>query len=158
MEYMVWDEELAEKATRWAESGIFGHNPDRSLGSRRWNLVGENVHINNLPGPPDVPVIPDIEEALNDWFSEHQNYGFEPYSLTTERPIGHYTQMVWAESTHVGCGISQKRENDVTTTLFVCNYGPTGNYLDQVPYHNNGLRGYLRCANGNCGRPYGYYC
>lgn len=158
MIYMVWDEELAEKAARWAENGIFGHNPVKTVGSQRWGQIGENVFIKTLPRPFYVPVIPNILEALDSWFDEHANYGFEPYSLATPRPIGHYTQMVWAESTHVGCGISQKKENGWTTTLIVCNYAPTGNFLGQVPYYSNGAAGYLRCVNRTCRRPYGYYC
>ncbi|KAL0882405.1 hypothetical protein ABMA27_000889 [Loxostege sticticalis] len=95
MKPMVWDEELAEKAARWAENGLFDHNPDRT--------------------------------------------------------------MVWAESTKIGCGISQKRENDYVTTLFVCDYGPTGNFIGQTPYRPSSSRGYLQWDD-SCKRLYGAKC
>lgn len=30
----VWDEELAEKASKWAEKEEFKHNPDRTIGTQ----------------------------------------------------------------------------------------------------------------------------
>lgn len=81
-------------------------------------MVGENVHINNLPGPPEVPVIPNIEEALNDWFNEHQNYGFEPYSLTTERPIGHYTQVFFSTVARSHMRTKEKNCKEIASNIF----------------------------------------
>ena len=46
--------------------------------------------------------------------------------------VGHYTQMMWADSYLVGCAVIQYKEliqyNEWYTTLNVCNYGPTGNF------------------------------
>ncbi|CAG4953969.1 unnamed protein product [Colias eurytheme] len=33
MKYMIWDEELAAKASKWASRNIFEHNPDRTIGN-----------------------------------------------------------------------------------------------------------------------------
>ena len=53
--------------------------------------------------------------------------------------IGHYTQVVWAESYAIGCGIM--RYNDTTfqpsfpyKQLYVCDYGPAGNYFGRPIY------------------------
>ncbi|XP_038220921.1 scoloptoxin SSD43-like [Zerene cesonia] len=32
MKYMIWDEELAAKASKWASRNVFEHNPDRTIG------------------------------------------------------------------------------------------------------------------------------
>jgi len=37
------------------------------------------------------------------------------------KPIGHYTQMVWAESARIGCGYAKCNR---TQSYYVCNYGP----------------------------------
>ena len=43
---------------------------------------------------------------------------------------GHYTQMVWRETTALGCG-----EAICNKTLIVaCNYDPPGNYIGRRPY------------------------
>ncbi|XP_047984158.1 scoloptoxin SSD552-like [Leguminivora glycinivorella] len=154
MKYMVWDDELAEKAASRAEHGIFGHS-QTIVESQRWSQIGENMFINNIPEPSHVP---NIEETLDFWFDEHTKYNFEPYGLTLPPGIGHYTQMVWAESTHVGCGIAQKKEDGWTTTMIICHYGPAGNILGQVPYKSNGAARHLRCVNRSCDNPYGRYC
>ncbi|XP_028175734.1 venom allergen 5 2-like [Ostrinia furnacalis] len=157
MNALVWDEELAEKAARWAENGLFAHNPDRTVPSKRWEQIGENVFYSTIYSPVGS-VVPNLAEAMNGWFSEFMNYNFEPYSLEIAQAVGHYTQMVWAESTKIGCGISQKRENGFVTTLFVCDYGPTGNFIGETPYKASPTRGYLHCGNEDCKRQYGAYC
>ena len=51
----------------------------------------------------------------------------------------HYTQMVWADTTKIGCALikymnaSRKRGNKYVTR-FVCNYGPSGNGAYQRVY------------------------
>ncbi|XP_072940026.1 venom allergen 5 2-like [Epargyreus clarus] len=161
MLYMVWDEELAEKAAQWAENGIFGHNPNRTIGSQRWELVGENVYFSKFLGwgtLANVEVVPNIEEALASWYNEYMDYGFFPFCLGTKKAIGHYTQLVWANTHRVGCGISQKKQTGETFTLFVCNYGPTGNYLGQLPYKPSKYPGSLHWAQEQNIKPYGIAC
>lgn len=55
------------------------------------------------------------EEAL------HQ-YGKEPTTLKT----GHFTQVVWRDSTELGVGMARNRNGEV---YVVCNYNPAGNFL-----------------------------
>ena len=43
---------------------------------------------------------------------------------------GHYTQVVWANTLSVGCGVAVCP----TGTIVVCNYAPPGNYVGEKPY------------------------
>lgn len=52
---------------------------------------------------------------------------------------GHYSQMIWAETNRVGCGYTSYLSNTsftrpVETNLYVCNYGPAGNFLELPSY------------------------
>jgi hypothetical protein len=44
--------------------------------------------------------------------------------------VAHYTQMVWRDTTQVGCGVG----NNGKTDFLVCWYSPQGNYIGRVPY------------------------
>ena len=41
--------------------------------------------------------------------------------------VGHYTQMIWPGTTHVGCAVRSNRGND----FLVCRYSPPGNVTGQ---------------------------
>lgn len=44
--------------------------------------------------------------------------------------VGHYTQLIWKNTTEVGCGKSTAGGFDI----FVCRYSPPGNYMGQKAY------------------------
>ena len=48
--------------------------------------------------------------------------------------IGHYTQLVWAKSTKLGCGAIKYEEGGEGQFYLICNYGPTGNMLNGAVY------------------------
>lgn len=55
-------------------------------------------------------------------------YRFDPQ-------IGHYSQLVWADTTKIGCGLMKYTEsNGSEKQLFICNYGPTGNWQGKAIY------------------------
>ena len=55
---------------------------------------------------------------------------------------GHYTQVVWAESEELGCGMVYYKGSSFWETLVVCNYAVAGN-LQGNPYHITVLLGVL---------------
>ena len=51
--------------------------------------------------------------------------------------IGYYTQLVWQDTTHVGCGWTQFRYRGFPNyfeNFLVCNYGPSANIWQQPVY------------------------
>ena len=62
--------------------------------------------------------------VVNRWGAESADYSPEHGTCAWNRQCGHYTQIVWAATKEVGCGMS------VCPTLgqvWVCNYRPAGN-------------------------------
>lgn len=45
---------------------------------------------------------------------------------------GHYSQVIWAETYAVGCGITQCPSG--MSPIYACNYGPAGNYIGAPIY------------------------
>ena len=41
--------------------------------------------------------------------------------------VGHYTQIIWRNTTRIGCGLASNAQRDV----LVCRYSPPGNFIGQ---------------------------
>jgi len=144
---MVWDEELARVAQRWADQCRPGHDHSRNLDRF---AVGQNVattwtHNQESPSKGD----PEFVRHIRGWFGEVKKFGFkmrhiDPFMFRME--TGHYTQLAWAESYMVGCGYSYYKDPQRgMSKLYVCNYGPGGNFLG-APMYKIGFPGMLECS------------
>ena len=65
----------------------------------------------------------------------------------------HYTQMLWADTEYVGCGVSQYRDGSWYRNYVVCHYGPKGNWLGNPVYEigepcSRCPAGYNKCSQG----------
>jgi hypothetical protein len=51
---------------------------------------------------------------------------------------GHYTQIVWGATTHLGCAKKTCTTNNPfgkgSWEIWVCNYSPPGNFVGKKPY------------------------
>ncbi len=116
---LAWSQKLAQLAQKWAnhlrDAGcVFGH----SGGDTGENLAAGTIGALDPAG------------SVAMWADEEKLYRFPNggFSMKT----GHFTQLVWRATTHVGCGHSQCNGNDI----YVCEYDPAGNvegeYADNV--------------------------
>nr|XP_022909966.1 uncharacterized protein LOC111421045 [Onthophagus taurus] len=125
---MKWDENLAREAQKIANTCEFTH---KSVQDGRWSWVGQNLYTSSST---NYDTRTDWNGAITAFFNEHKMYKFgSGFSMNT----GHYTQVVWAESDHVGCGYTHyenSRSGYRYHKLYVCNYGPGGNIVGQNPY------------------------
>ncbi|KAM0835489.1 hypothetical protein ACQ4PT_062891 [Festuca glaucescens] len=71
-------------------------------------------------------------QVVEKWADERPDYSYASNSCTAGRMCGHYTQIVWRNSTRIGCArVLCDRDAGVFIT---CNYSPPGNYIGQWPY------------------------
>ena len=115
---LTWDDGLEAEARIWArrliETGRFEHDPAmHGHGENLWTGWG---------GRTWTP-----EEMVAEWTAEKRDYRhglFPDVSRTGDwTAVGHYTQMVWAGTTHVGCAIASRGDRSV----LACRYSPPGN-------------------------------
>lgn len=119
---LAWSEDDAQVARAYAEKCTFAHNPNR--GPR-----GENLYAATASTP--------IADVVTSWAGEAASYDYA--SGKCSGMCGHYTQLVWADTTHVGCAVKACTTNSpfsgrASWELWVCNYSPPGNFVGKKPY------------------------
>ncbi len=129
---LVWSESLAELAQDWADtlisdSGGLRHRPAAERDNGR---IGENLSSSYWSAPGGALRSP--QRAVQGWIDEKADYDYASNTCATGKVCGHYTQMVWADTTEVGCAVA--RNADLTQDVWVCNYAPMGNIVGQRPY------------------------
>ncbi|HYC69490.1 CAP domain-containing protein [Brevundimonas sp.] len=120
-----WADSLEAEARVWAReliaSNRFAHDPARhGHGENLWTGWG---------GRTWTP-----EDMVGDWIAEKADYrhGVFPNVSRTGKwsDVGHYTQLVWSSTTHVGCAIETRGDRSV----LACRYAPPGNIDGRMAY------------------------
>ncbi|KAF0931138.1 hypothetical protein E2562_002495 [Oryza meyeriana var. granulata] len=116
---LKWSSDLAEQMTRWADqyrgdcasaaAAAGGVNVFRGYGGEAWQ-------------PSD---------AVAAWAEEAQHYNYGANACSAGEECGHYKQMMWRDSTQVGCASVTCASGE---TLMACQYEPQGNIMGQKPF------------------------
>lgn len=158
---LQWDDGLALEAQRWMNQCTYAHDKNRLTETFPLS-AGQNLYVSYYPlsnvanGYP----VPEVNKqtlfagAVNAWYDEVLDFvnkgctttnwntclgsnpgksvipGFEKYTAQ----IGHFTQVIWAKTTHVGCGWIQFQNTNNVDTIVACNYGPGGNMQGDPVY------------------------
>lgn len=118
-----WDPDIAAYAQEWADElqrrdCALEHRPRQGRFAQRY---GENLFWQSGGTVRAADVV-------NDWASEEANYNLERNRC--RGVCGHYTQIVWKETTRIGCAMASCGAAEV----WVCNYDPPGNVNGRRPY------------------------
>lgn len=76
-------------------------------------------------------------ERVQSWYDEvtaynYANPGFNKSGSSQETQTGHFTQLVWKSTTHLGCAQALCPSSPYPRWL-VCRYWPAGDYQDNGP-------------------------
>ena len=123
---LTWSDSLAQDAQAWAN-----HLADIDqlvhAGSDTNANEGENLAAGSAGGYTDGQ----LAQLWADEKSYFVQGTFPDVSSDGNwASVGHYTQMIWANTTQVGCGHASSSGND----YLVCRYSPAGNYLGEKVY------------------------
>ncbi len=119
-----WSPQLVADAQLWAkhlaQTNRFEHAPDAPKGHEQ----GENLWMGTTHAYTP-------EEMVDAWVEERVNFinGIFPNVSRTGNwhDVGHYTQLIWANTTDVGCALASNANDD----YLVCRYSAPGNWDDE---------------------------
>ena len=117
---LKWSDALANSAQQWANhlaaNGIFEHSDNQEVGENIWKGTSGNHSVTQM---------------VDSWGAEKKFFtpGVFP-NVTTGGEVSHYTQMIWRNTTEVGCAVATDDSDD----YLVCQYSPSGNYSDEAVY------------------------
>ncbi|CAA0819386.1 CAP (Cysteine-rich secretory proteins- Antigen 5-and Pathogenesis-related 1 protein) superfamily protein [Striga hermonthica] len=118
---LVWSKKLTKYARSYAEK----RRADCQLKHSGSRWYGENIFWGSGK-------IWSMTQAARDWAGEKASYHYSSNSCDSGKMCGHYTQIVWRDTTKVGCA---KVACDNNKGIFItCNYHPPGNYIGERPY------------------------
>ncbi len=118
---LTWSDELERVAQKWAN-----HLAKRcDMIHSKDNPYGENIYWTSHTATP--------KKVVDSWASEEKyfNHRKRVYKGGVGRRYGHYTQIIWRKTTHLG-GAKAKCHHG--GEIWVCNYDPAGNYVDEKVY------------------------
>ncbi|MDD2776179.1 MAG: CAP domain-containing protein [Gallionella sp.] len=125
---VTYSEELAASAQAWADHLKTTRNcsMQHSQGKEGENLYWAGAWSN---GPAQDVM---SKEVVDSWASEKKDYTYADNSCAAGKVCGHYTQVVWRDTTTVGCGMAMC--DSPKNQVWVCQYLPAGNWVGQKPY------------------------
>ncbi|CAG9768069.1 unnamed protein product [Ceutorhynchus assimilis] len=125
MMYLNWDIYL-EYLAACNLKPCAGMKHDQCHVTEKFSTAGQNLAWSSNKGDcaAQVPTM------INNWYGEIVHIPqsefdqiAEKYHKPEGKIIGHFTQVIWARTSHIGCAMARNKKE----CTFACNYGPSGN-------------------------------
>ena len=121
---LKWSDDLAKQAQEWADylaaNLLFQHSGVIDQGENIWMGTSHAYSFTQM-----------IDSFGDE--KQHFAYGIFPNVSDTGNwsDVGHYTQIVWRNTTHVGCAGADGSDGNYR---LVCRYSPAGNVEGERPF------------------------
>eukprot|EP00759_Apiculatamorpha_spiralis_P023562 PhF_6_TR27189/c0_g2_i1/m.39931 len=129
---LKWNDKLANYAANRMKScdAVLTSSSPSDLAMLGFTSVGENIAVGTMFDPTRA------NSVVMFWASDKDKFS-NVACTTNAETCAHYTQMIWSDTTEVGCGYAfcPGREQ---IHYWECNYGEGGNKLGQQPYSTTG--------------------
>ena len=113
------NKKLDEIASTYAEFLVNNKNANK-INIYNGEILGENIIISETKSP---------EEVFNQLLVENEDYDFKENKFS--KKTAHFTQIIWKNTTDIGCGFWADKENKKFYTVLL--YYPSGNVLGKFP-------------------------
>jgi len=125
---LTWNPEISSYAQEWANYLVT--NNDNKLSHRSWLGKNKRAYGENLfwGHPYDYYSVLSASES---WYSEKEDYIYQPLSNSNFHETGHYSQMIWNTTKEMGVGVARGSDGGI---IVVANYFPAGNIIGFKPY------------------------
>ena len=136
---LKWSNQMSVLATEWAlflanDVGCDLRNRGATGLPLYKNGIGENLYkhaaIVRADGDRQLASVSETN-VVREWARESVNYDYTTNNCALNNSCEGYTQVVWRDSSVVGCGAASCPNKD---QIWVCNYDPPGNFSGQRPY------------------------
>jgi len=161
MKELVWSDELAAIAQRWTDQCNELGPHDKSRGKLDGTSVGQNqAYAASTMQMGEEEVLDQFALQPDGWYDEVAEPGYDGDRVDRfafDRGTGHYTAVVWADTEEVGCGLVYYKTGQWYTSLVICNYARSGNWMGK-PVYKTGKAcracppGHRVCKDGLCAR------
>uniref|UniRef100_A0A646QH87 Cysteine-rich venom protein n=1 Tax=Hemiscolopendra marginata TaxID=943146 RepID=A0A646QH87_9MYRI len=129
MKELLWDDELALAAQDWAVRCIHDHPPLEQKNTKKYKQYGQNYY-----GGFGSDIIKHVGVAVKMWYDEVKD--LNPNTVSSYdgnfRLYGHYTTIVWGDTSVMGCGYTKEASTD-RVNIF-CNYAPANYFVGKPIY------------------------
>jgi len=141
---LTWSNQLESDSAAYA--ALCKINPLTHSSPPSSNPYGENLAYYMVSPQPSIwPYQPTDYHVTGStsWYAEEKNYNCPSNICDTSggKMCGHLTQIVWRDTTTVGCGFAKCQMVSGSTTFFVqnavCRYQPPGNMNGNSPLTTN---------------------
>ena len=135
---LILDNELIKLAQDYSavlayKDDIYSINPSGNKNKNK-EKVGENIFTCTSILKTSC-YTENSTKPVDDWYNEIYLYNFTDPGFNID--TAHFTQIVWKETTKIGCGASVK--TDGVTYKVVCNYYKAGNMINSSIFEENVL-------------------
>ncbi|MEM1114277.1 MAG: CAP domain-containing protein [Pseudomonadota bacterium] len=137
---IIWDRDAATVAQNWVDGCVYDFNSDASEeydllagdGDDVVPFIGELIARRIFISTPRAPdFVAGVAASL--WEASSQFYDYETNTCTDNECLN-YTQVVWRNTTSVGCAVATCFDDSFNFQFVSCNFVPGGNFRNQRPY------------------------